>query len=415
MNNRVFCKFLITCLLFGISSSLFASGFRLPESSIAGMSLSNAIVANHEEPGALIYNPAIMAKQSIRRLVDAGIINISLDAEVDPDNGNPAESQGESNVQIPSFYYMSKVNSQWSWGLGLHAPFGLETKWPLDTFGGFFGTDALEPEESKLEVVNLTPNIAYSIDSNNSVAFGINYYKVLDLVFNTHAVEIDADGSDIGYTLAYHFNNGPWSFGATFRSAVETNVEGSITAFGSTHDAEADIEFPKMLQLGIRNQLNSKLAIEFDIERTYWSSFEVVEIKHTHPASPPLPSPIPSTNHWKNVNAYRLGLSYQLSNTTQLRFGYTIDNTPQPESYFSARIPDADRKLLSAGFAYQGGTDWQIQGAVMLVLFDDRNVENSKGYTPGVDEDANGTTAYNGKYESQALLIGIGFNKTFAK
>lgn len=410
MNKNGIFKISFAIFLSGISYSLLASGFRLPESSIDGMSLSNAIVANHKESGALIYNPAIMAKQESSRLVNAGVINISLDAEVNPDVGNPADSQGDGSVQIPSFFYMRKLN-QWAWGLGLHAPFGLETNWPDNTFGGFAGVDALEPETSKLEVINLTPNIAYLIDNNNSVAFGINYYQVLDLVFNTHAIKINADGNEFGYTLAYHFDDGPWSFGATYRSSVDTHVKGDITAGPLTADAEADIEFPKMVQLGIRNQINNDLSIEFDIDRTYWSSFSRVDIKHSHPGVSL--NPIPSTNNWKDVNAYRLGLSYQLSGATRLRFGYTIDKTPQPDRYYSARIPDADRQLLGAGFTYQGGQDWQFEGGLMLVMFDDRRIQNTTGYTPGVDPEANGTTAYNGKYKSDALLIGFGFSKNF--
>lgn len=410
MKRRVLFRLAITTMLSITSISLYASGFRLPESSITGMSLSNAVVANSEQTGALIYNPALMSARSERRLINAGFINISLDAEVTPDAGTPAESDGESNVQLPSFYYMSKLDNQWSWGLGLHAPFGLETKWPDETFATFAGpADPFEPEASKLEVVNLTPNVAYRIDNNNSLAFGINYYIIKELVFNTQAVQIDADGEDLGYTLAYHYQRGSWNFGATYRTAVETHVEGNITAFGSSGTAEADIEFPKMLQIGIQNKISNQWTVEFDIERTYWSSFDSVSIEHSHGV---VPNPIDNNNNWKNVNAYRLGITYQLNNLTQVFFGYTRDDTPQPDSYYSARIPDADRQLLSAGFSRKVSKDWTIEGGIMLVKFDDRRVQNTTAFAGG---DANGTTAYNGKYQSEALLVGLGFNKTFIK
>jgi long-chain fatty acid transport protein len=406
-------KLIIAAILSGLSFSLFASGFRLPESSIGGMALSNAVVANPDLPGALIYNPALMSAQSDPRLVNFGVINISLDAEVSPENGNPAKSNGKSNIQLPSFFYMSRLNDQLSWGVGLHTPFGLETKWPANTFSGFsdIGAGALEPEASKLELVNLTPNLSYKIDIHNSVAFGVNYYIVKKLVFNTQASQIDADGEDFGYTLAYHYSRGSWNFGATYRSAVETHVEGNITAGGVTADAEADIEFPKMLQIGVRKQVNNQWAIEFDVERTYWSSFDNVSIENNHPA-PTIPNPIDNTNNWKNVNAYRLGISYRLNNLTQLYFGYTRDETPQPDNYYSARIPDADRQLVSAGFSHQLDSGWTLEGGIMLVMFDDRTIQNT---TPFVGGESNGTTVYNGRYESEALLVGAGFTKTFAK
>lgn len=419
MKKKLLIKILCTAVLSVTSFSLFASGFRLPESSITGMSLSNAVVADSEQPGALIYNPALMSSSGERRLVNFGFINISLDAKVTPDNGNPGKSDGESNVQLPSFYYMSKVSEQWAWGLGLHAPFGLEINWPDNTFSLFSlaaaQEDFIEPEHSKIEVANLTPNVSYKIDSHNNVAFGINYYIVKELIFNNQAVQIDADGEDIGYTLAYFYNRGPWNFGATYRSAVETHVEGDINAASLSGKAEADIEFPKMIQIGIRNRVNNKWAVEFDIERTYWSSFDTVEIETTHP-SPSLQN-ISSTNNWNNVNAYRLGFTFQLNNMTQLFFGYTRDETPQPDSSFSARIPDADRQLLSAGFNHKIRKDWTIEGGIMLVKFEDRTINqpaNSFATNLGSgNTEANGTDAYNGKYKSEAFLIGLGFSKTF--
>ena len=38
-----------------------------------------------------------------------------------------------------------------------------------------------------------------------------------------------------------------------------------------------------------------------------------------------------STNNWDDANAYRLGISYQLTPRTQLRFGYTLDKTGQKD------------------------------------------------------------------------------------
>jgi len=46
--------------LAGLSSRVQASGFSVPELSTAGLSLSNALVANPEELGAIPYNAAAM-------------------------------------------------------------------------------------------------------------------------------------------------------------------------------------------------------------------------------------------------------------------------------------------------------------------------------------------------------------------
>ena len=428
MHNNKFIHYSVVVIIVLLPAAGFASGFRIPEYSIAGMSLSNAVVANTEVKGAMTYNPAVMSMQEERRSAAIGFMNIMLDLHVRPENGVATDSQGDDSVTVPNFYYMSKVSPNWAWGLGLQAPFGLETKWPAGTFQLFSASPplpaviaGLEPETSKLEVANLTPNVSYRLNENNSVSIGINYYDVRKLIFNTQAIEINGSGDDFGYTLAYIYKRDAWSFGATYRSEVKVTADGSITAGGITADASAEIEFPAMLQIGLRNQVNPQLAIEFDIERTYWSSFDVIEIHHQHPAqsAPPpntIPSPITNTNNWTDVNAYRLAATYQLANAWQLRFGYTFDETPQPDEYFSARIPDADRQLFSFGVSYKPNS-WEFEAGIMYVKFDDRTINQPDntffGNVLSGNPEANGTDAYNGTYESSATIIGIGFTKTF--
>lgn len=63
-----------------------ASGFRLPEASIAGAALSNALVANHKEIGALAYNPAAMSFHDGTQLA-AGLIFLTHGVSVTPTGG----------------------------------------------------------------------------------------------------------------------------------------------------------------------------------------------------------------------------------------------------------------------------------------------------------------------------------------
>lgn len=425
MDRKNVLQYVVAAIIVLLPSLSQASGFRIPESSIAGMSLSNAVVANPDVKGAMIYNPAIMSIQDERRTVTFGLMNVNLDVHVKPENGNETDSQGDNSISIPDFYYMSKVSKKWAWGLGLHAPFGLETKWPQGTFGLFSdlavaidpSIAGLEPEQSKIEVANLTPNVSYLINQNNSISLGINYYDVRKLIFNTQAAQINGSGDEFGYTLGYLYKRGDWSLGATYRSEVKVTADGSIDivagpSAGATANASADIEFPAMLQIGLRNQINQNFALEFDIERTYWSSFNKLEIKHGLSTTP-----ITSTNNWKDGNAYRLAGSYQLNNAWQLRFGYTLDETPQSDDYFTARIPDADRQLFSFGVSYKPNS-WEIEAGIMYIKFDDRTINQTTSYASriaGGDTDPNGTDAFNGTYESNATVIGVGFTKTFAQ
>ena len=97
-----------------------ASGFRLPEISIAGMGTSNALVADTVTPGAMPYNPAAMAFHKNRNVI-VGIMNIHPKTETTPIGGTTTESKGGANVQTPSIYYMDHINQKMTLGVAINA------------------------------------------------------------------------------------------------------------------------------------------------------------------------------------------------------------------------------------------------------------------------------------------------------
>ncbi len=389
--STVFCCSVLTV-------SVMASGFRLPELSVAGTALANAVVANPDLPGALPYNPAAMAFHKEGQVI-GGVIIVQPDISVEPELGTASSSQGEDSILIPNIFVTQYIDEKWSWGMGINAPFGLETLWKDETFTAFTGaTDAFEPEHSKIKMLNINPNVAYQPNANTSVAFGVDNYRVLKLIFNTHDINIDGSGDGYGWNIGLLHTQNNWSFGLSYRSSVKVTINGTFDATGvgsNQSDAEAKIEFPSLLQVGGRYKIDNKLAIELDIEKTGWSSFDTVEINHS---SPGVPNPVESESHWKNAFAYRLGATYELSSVNQLRAGYAYDATPGNDEFFSARLPGNNRQTVSLGLAHKL-THWSIEFAYMYVKANDRNIDVS-----GV---------FDGDYTLSAHLFGIGANTRF--
>lgn len=381
-----------------------ASGFRIPEISTLGTATSNALVANTTEVGALPYNPAGMTFQT-GNIASLGLTYISYDLSVTPDSGTATDTTGKDKFYIPNFFFMVKDTGPWSFGLAINSPFGLETRWPDETFASFAGAlDAAEPETSRILMVNVNPNFAYKIDESSSIAFGLDYYEVRELVFNTQTTKIEGNGSDYGWNIGYQKKLGNLNFGLSYRSRVQVDLSGSLTTSSASTAVRAGIEFPDMLQAGIQFQASDQFGIEFDIEHTGWSTFDTISIKS------PLGSTLStSANNWDDAWAYRLGFIYKLSDSTKLMFGYSLDETPQPDAYFSARVPDNDRQLLSIGVQHSWDT-WMFEAAYMHVIVDDRDINSSTALTSA---DANGTSAYNGTYESSVDLLSIGITKKF--
>ena len=409
-------KFLVTVLAAVVPiTSVQASGFRVPEVSVAGTASSNALVANTEELGAVAYNPAAISFHTGKAAM-AGVNYINYETAVTPTGGTRTDGNGETDFYVPNLMLSTVGDNNWAFALLINAPFGLETSWPDNTFPGFAGVDALEPAMSKIKMLNFNPNLSYKIDSSSSFSFGLDFYDVRDLRLNTQAVKISGTGTGLGWNIGYIKKlAGNLTLGASYRSSVDTDITGTFdsTALGPPNGpfylgAEAELEFPDIFQLGLHYQATPNFGIEFDVDRTGWSSFD--EINVTNSTGGTFNS---STNNWKDSWAYRLGFSYNFNPHTKIMFGYSYDETPQPDSHFSARVPDADRQLFSVGASHTLAGSWILQYAYMHVVVDDRTVNSSTTYIPGTTPDANGTTAYNGKYESDVNLLGISLTKTF--
>ena len=226
----------------------------------------------------------------------------------------------------------------------------------------------------------------------------------MDAVLNTQGIGIQGDGNGWGWNAAYLYSQGPFSAGLSFRSRVKADIEGSFdaTAVGSTKSPmSTNITFPEMLQAGLRYQVLSALSLEFDVERTGWDTNDQLVISHSSPTIPP--GPYVETSNWNDVFAYRFGGIYELNPTTKILFGYSYDNTPQGDDFFTPRLPDSDRQSFSVGLAYATGR-WALDAGYMYVRFQDRKFFSSTQFGGG---DPNGTAVYNGSYETYGNLFGF--------
>ena len=387
-------------------SATHASGFRVPELSVAGTATSNALVANVDELGAVAYNPAAISFHEGKNVM-IGVNSVSYEATVTPAGGTSTDSIGKDHFLIPNMLVSTTDDSGVGFAFLVNSPFGLETQWPDETFPGFAGgLDVLEPELSRIKMLNLSPNLSYKIDTNSSVAFGLNYYDVINLSFNTQNIRIEGTGNGIGFNVGYLHKMDNVNIGISYKSGVSTNIKGHFDARGigsSVVSASAKLDFPDVLQIGVQYNPTKNLGIEFDLDHTGWSSFD--EVKVINSTGGTLTS---SNNAWENTWAYRLGFVYKLTPKTKLLFGYTFDESPQPDSNFSARVPDADRQLFSVGASHEFD-EWKVEYSYMYVDVDDRTVNSSTAYAG----DANGTTLYNGTYQSDVSLIGLSLAMKF--
>lgn len=108
--------------------------------------------------------------------------------------------------------------------------------------------------------------------------------------------------------------------------------------------------------------------------------------------------------HWDDSWAVRGGAQYKLTPHLVARGGYFYDTSPVPESTLDPLVPDADRHGITLGAGYKTG-GWTFDAAYMLVLVDDRGVDN--------DATAPQIPRQDGTYTSDPshlLMVTVGFN-----
>lgn len=408
--------------------SVQASGFGLPEVSTAGIGTANAMVANPVDPGAFAYNAAAMGFHDASSLA-AGVLFIGPSFEVTNATGTH-DSNGTSWIGAPMVQGALKVNDAWRVGLGINAPFGLETRWPLGTFPALTRSVPAppmlpepaiplspQPLQSKLEILAFVPTATYRVNDQLSLAAGLDYYWAKSAVLDSSLADLDGDGTGWGFNLGFLYRHEALSIGGTFHSAATIEVDGTYRPLSRnlvllgrmqpSQDAELDLDLPWRLQLGVRYAFTDQLAVELDWTRTGWSEFDKIRIVGQSTGAVIQED----ENGWSDANAYRLGLTYQWRPATVLRLGYSFDETGQGDRYFSARVPDNDRHLFGLGIGQDLGDGWAIDAGYMYVMFEDRDYRAATRYAGG--SSINGTSALDGEYEAGAHLVGIEVRKIF--
>ncbi|MCB1735334.1 MAG: outer membrane protein transport protein [Gammaproteobacteria bacterium] len=380
------------------ATAVQAGGFRLPDVSAVGVAVANALVANPNEDGAIPINPAAMSFLPGNGVVAGGAMLIDFGTEVTR-TGTTVESDSNPWAVVPSFYVAHHIpDSIFTVGLNINAPFGLATRWPAGTFA------ATDPTLSRLRMVSINPNVSARIGDHTAISIGPAHYRITDIVQDSATNAMSGTGDKTGYQIGLMHVEQDWSVGLSYRSQITVPVEGRLNR---VLPIGVDFQFPELLQVGGRYQVNDKLAIEYDIERVGWSAYKDSRIiNQTTGATVSF-----STHNWRDTTTHRLGLTYKLNDSTDLMFGYLDDQNPQPESRFSPRLPALDYQGYSVGVGYKIG-QFRLVGSYQFLDFKDRDINNSAAFgTYGTD--GNGTAIYNGKYASYVHQVGLGLSASF--
>lgn len=393
-------KIILTPLL--VACSLYAGGYKIPETSLNGVSLSAANVAHSTSADAAYYNPANMAFMKDGNALELDLMIVGLDAThfegSGTQEGDSIDAQSETFF-IPSINYVSPKVGDFRFGFSMVVPGGLTKRW----------TDSPavdKAEEFTLTVIELNPTVAYKVSETLSVALGARIVHSEGIVKSTAAISRDMTGDsiDYGYNLALAYKpNASLELGLTYRSEIDLSEEGTAKLYdpvGLVYDggSTVSVPLPALLNVAIAYTFESETTVEFVYEINYWSSYETLDFGYAADIGNLTANfDDPIAKEWEDTTAYRLGITQKLDELT-LMAGMVIDETPVPDERVSYELPDSDSLSVSFGARYQMSPELNVGAGFLYSMREDRVVSNDE---------------IEGEFSNSNVLIisaGVGYN-----
>jgi long-chain fatty acid transport protein len=382
--------------LLAMSGSAAASGFALIEQSASG--LGNAYAggaASAEDASTVFFNPAGMSRLSGKQVVVAGHA-ITPSAKFSNNGSTAATAQtlggtgGDAGglAFVPNAYFVMEVNPAMRVGLGINAPFGLQTEYDSNWMGRF------QAIKSKIETINLNPSVSYNVNEKFSFGAGLNYQHIKAELTSMKSLGAAGQGLSTlsgsddawGYNLGALFSMGTNArIGVSYRSAISSQLSGDafvsnpsvvvIPGTNVTIPIKADMKTPDTLSLSYFRNLENSWDVMADLTHTGWSNFKELRVNQASSGSTISLTP----ENWKDTWRASIGASHHYNEQWSARAGIAVDQSPVPDSSRTARIPDNDRTWLSVGGQYKPTKSNAIDFGYAHLFVKDSSISNNTG------------------------------------
>jgi long-chain fatty acid transport protein len=292
--------------------------------------------------------------------------------------------------------------------------------------------------------LNINPVVSYRLNDKLSIAGGFSFlyldstlknninqtaaYTIIDQQLGGGVLppltrplkdinqKFEGEGWGYGFNLGLLFKATEYiSFGATYRSQVDVDVEGRATfdnviqdpymayTFRDT-DGTSDISLPAQATFGIAVTPWQNLVVEVGGRWEDWSSTDELKIKLDTPVLGQSSSITP--RDWKSTWSYNIGGQYQINEAFDLSAGYLYAKDAVPGSTFEPLVPDTDAHLFTFGVGWKTGP-WTINTAFGYEHHEKGKKDNSLGDPLGAMASGSPTDTANGTYKADIYLSSL--------
>ena len=362
-----------------------AAGFGLYEMSARAMMSGGHNVGKGIDASAVYYNPA-MSSDLTGTWVTVGstLINPPLDTRV---NGVGTHKMDPGWFLDPHAFITQELPWGLTAGLGFYADFGLashyDNDWPLsfDSVHTIFEGYCVSPTLSykvtdkwsvaagaRFEHVTFHQRRIYQLDRLAHYAYGPSYLGRMRMRINAN------NDFDVGYLVGTTYDiTEDFSVGAVWRSRIRCDLEGNVTASGTTpysrlmaaqntKEAGEKLDLPMSATVGFnwdRALWLEKLHLSSSVTWTEWSTLDKIDLGLSDVME----------LGWHNAYRAGFGFEYDLADWITPGMGYVYDWDPMREKRPNTMIPAGDRHNIYFGatFHITDNLDFTLAGGMVLM------------------------------------------------
>ncbi|RZK43102.1 MAG: long-chain fatty acid transporter permease [Hymenobacter sp.] len=403
--------------LLASTSSALASGFQVGLSGQKNVGMGGTGTGLYLDQAAQFYNPgafAFVQGNSIQGGLNLAVPRISFRGE----GGGPQQTLQNKNVFPFNGYAGFGVTDKFRVGIGVYTPFGSE----LHYAQGWTGRYTLTDINLRSVFGQLTASYAISPKFGIGAGLVVLAYGDVDLQRDlplqsqngsvAHAQLTGKADHKVGYNVGIMYKpSDKLSIGASYRSRVDARISGGSVALSNIPAStaanftatgfSATLPLPDVYSLGVGIRPNDKLTIAVDANLVGWSRYQSLDFTYTGGVLGGNASSS-SIRHYQDAVALRLGGQYKLTTGLTVRAGGFYDFACVRDGYVTPETPDANRVGLTAGFTYEFGQRFGIDGSFLFEDFQQR----SQSQTQLMEQ--NTTDRVAGTYKTTISVPGVG-------
>lgn len=397
----------------------------------------------------MFYNPAGLAGLGKGHgLFSIGGTGILATGGFENDLG-PKDDLSKKLIPVPHVYAAYGLSDRIGIGVGLFAPYGLETNWDENGQARFRGY------KSVIRNVYIQPTVSVRIHPRVDFGAGFDYnfshvqlrqhldlseqavpaglfppnvqtFADVGILSGTDFADANLHGN--GHSVGYHLGIlvrpvDRVSLGVRYLSRQLAKINGATAEFTQINtgillgglpldqqlaaqfsgsgtlaqqSAKTWLRLPEQLSFGAAVDVTSKFKALVDVVTTNWTVFDTLQLNLSRAGIIDLPQENDRT--W----AFRLGGEYAVSPSTTLRAGYINHGAAAPDQNVVPNLPEGPRAEFTGGFGTKLGQKLQVNVAYQYIKQQER-----RGRIVSDPSVTNGLFTFN------AHLFGATFTYTF--